>query len=172
MERRLNSPLTSGAGRLFDAVSALAGVRGVVDYEAQAAVELEMLATDVSLPADSSIYPFSIVEEAGCRMVKLADLISAVANDAKEDVPTAVISARFHSTVAQIIVRMCLLISADRGIRLVALSGGVFQNRLLLGQTVAALRREGLGVLTHRIVPCNDGGISLGQAVIANLTAS
>jgi hydrogenase maturation protein HypF len=172
LERRLNSPLTSGAGRLFDAVSALAGVRGVVDYEAQAAVELEMLATDVSLPADSSIYPFSIVEEAGCRMVKLADLISAVANDAKEDVPTAVISARFHSTVAQIIVRMCLLISADRGIRLVALSGGVFQNRLLLGQTVAALRREGLGVLTHRIVPCNDGGISLGQAVIANLTAS
>jgi hydrogenase maturation protein HypF len=104
-------------------------------------------------------------------MVKLADLISSVVSDAKEGVPPPVISARFHRTVARMILHMCRLISADRGIRLVALSGGVFQNRLLLGQTVAALRQEGLEVLTHRIVPCNDGGISLGQAVIANFTA-
>jgi hydrogenase maturation protein HypF len=168
MERRLNSPLTSGAGRLFDAVSALAGVRGVVDYEAQAAIELEMLAMEAASPADSEVYPFSIVEEGGCRMVKLADLISAVVKDAREDVLPSVISARFHGTVARMIVDMCRLISSERDIRLVALSGGVFQNRLLLAQTMAGLCREGFEVLTHRIMPCNDGGISLGQAVIAN----
>jgi hydrogenase maturation protein HypF len=169
--RKLNSPLTSGAGRLFDAVSALAGVRAVVDYEAQAAIELEMLATDAPVPADSSVYPFSVVEEGGCRMVKLADMISAVAGDVKKGVPPPLISARFHRTLARMIVHMCRLIAGDGGIRPVALTGGVFQNRLLLGLTIEALRREGFEVLTHRIVPCNDGGISLGQAVIANFAA-
>jgi len=172
MERRLNSPLTSGAGRLFDAVSALAGVRGVVDYEAQAAIELEMLAMEAAWPADCDLYSFSIVEEGGRRTVRLADLVSAVVEDARKDVPPSVISARFHGTVARMIVDMCRLISAHDGTRLVALSGGVFQNRLLLGQAVAGLRREGFEVLTHRIVPCNDGGISLGQAVIASFAAS
>ncbi|OGO03465.1 MAG: carbamoyltransferase HypF [Chloroflexi bacterium RBG_13_53_26] len=172
VERRLNSPLTSGAGRLFDAVSALAGVRGVVDYEAQAAIELEMLATDVIDPADSSCYPFSIVEETECRVLKLADLISAVVEDVEKGVPAPLISARFHRTMARIIVRMCRLIAGDRGIRLVALSGGVFQNRLLSRLTLEALQKEGFEVLTHRLVPCNDGGISLGQAVIANFALS
>jgi hydrogenase maturation protein HypF len=172
IERKLNSPLTSGAGRLFDAVSALAGVRGLVDYEAQAAIELEMLATDVMDPADSFCYPFSIIEKAGCRVVELADLISAVVRDVKQGIPAPLISARFHRTMSQIIVRMCCLIAGDRVIGLVALSGGVFQNRLLLGLTIETLRREGFEVLTHRIVPCNDGGISLGQAVIANFAVS
>ena len=168
VERRLNSPLTSGAGRLFDAISALAGVRGVVDYEAQAAIELEMTAMDGIGHPDSSHYPFSIVEEERCRLVKLAELVSAVVEDVKKGVPVPLISAKFHRTMTQIIVRMCRLVAREDGIRLVALSGGVFQNRLLSGLTIEALQNEGFEVLTHRMVPCNDGGVSLGQAVIAN----
>jgi hydrogenase maturation protein HypF len=168
LERRLNSPLTSSAGRLFDAVSALVGVRGTVDYEAQAAIELEMLALDEVGKLDSDLYPFSIVEAEGCKVVKLGGLISAVAEEVKNRVPVPIISARFHRTMAQIIVQMCQLVAKETNITLVALSGGVFQNRLLSRLTTEALQGEGFQVLTHRLVPCNDGGISLGQAVIAN----
>lgn len=170
IERRLNSPLTSSSGRLFDAVSALAGVRGTVDYEAQAAIELEMLAPEEVDKLDSDLYPFSIAEEQECNIVKLKELVSAVVDDIKIGVPVPLISAKFHKTVAQIILQTCQLIARETQINLVALSGGVFQNRLLLRLTIEALQREGFQVLTHRLVPCNDGGISLGQAVIANFT--
>jgi hydrogenase maturation protein HypF len=172
IERGLNSPLTSSAGRLFDAISALAGVRGVVDYEAQAAIELEMLAPDEVGKPDFNLYPLSIVEEGGCKVVKLAGLISAVVEDVKSRVPVPIISVKFHRTVAQMIVQMCQLIAKESGIKLVALSGGVFQNRLLLRLVTKALEEEGFDVLTHRLVPPNDGGISLGQAVIANFAPS
>ena len=168
LERRLNSPLTSSAGRLFDAVSAIAGVCGTVDYEAQAAIELEMLAPDEVGKLDSNLYPFSIVKAEGCKVAMLGELISAVAGEVKNRVPVPIISARFHRTMAQIIVQMCQLIAKETKINLVALSGGVFQNRLLSMLTTEALQGEGFQVLTHRLVPCNDGGISLGQAVIAN----
>ena len=170
IERRVNSPLTSSAGRLFDAVSALAGIRGLVDYEAQAAIELEMLAPDEVCEIDFDLYPFSIIEEQGCNVVKLGELVSAVVADVENRVPVPIISAKFHKTVARMIVQMCQLIAKKTGINLVALSGGVFQNRLLLRLTTEALEREGFDVLTHRLVPCNDGGISLGQAVIANFS--
>ena len=172
LERGLNCPQTSSAGRLFDAVSALAGVRGIIDYEAQAAIELEMLAPDDVDRRDFDSYPFSIDEEDRLRVVRLGGLVSAVLDDVREGVPVAAISARFHRTVGDIIVRMCQLISGETGIGLVALSGGVFQNRVLSRLVAAALEREGFRVLTHRQVPCNDGGISLGQAVIAQFAAS
>jgi len=169
-ERRVNSPLTSSAGRLFDAVSALAGVRGEVDYEAQAAIELEMLADeDENAPA---VYPFSIAREDGCRVVKLGGLVAAVIDDAKQGMPVSAVSTKFHWTMAKMIVDMCRAISRDTGIKVVALSGGVFQNRLLFRIAVDGLREEGFEVLTHRLVPCNDGGISLGQAAIANFAVS
>jgi len=155
LERGLNSPPTSSAGRLFDAISAIAGVCGIVDYEAQAAVELEMLAPDEVGKLDSNLYP-------------LGGLISTVAEEVKNQVPVPIISARFHKTMCQMIVQMCQLIAHETKINLVALSGGVFQNRLLLRLTTEALQGGGFQVLTHRLVPCNDGGISLGQAVIAN----
>ncbi|MBN2100120.1 MAG: carbamoyltransferase HypF [Dehalococcoidia bacterium] len=170
IERRVNSPLTSSAGRLFDAVSTLAGIRGEIDYEAQAAIELEMLA-DQDQKA-SAVYPFSFVEEAGCRVVRLADLIAAVIDDVKQGMPAGAISTKFHWTMAKMIVDMCRAISRDTGIKVVALSGGVFQNRLLFRLSVDSLRQEGFEVLTHRLVPCNDGGVSLGQAAIANFAAS
>ncbi len=166
LERGVNCPLTSSAGRLFDAVSALAGVRGEVDYEAQAVIELEMLAPDGDLKGE--IYPFSIVERAGMRVIQLAELFGEIVSEVKSGIPAVAISSRFHHTVASMVNEMCKLISSDTGITQVALSGGVFQNRLLLRLTSGALCEEGFTVLTHRMVPTNDGGISLGQAVVAN----
>ena len=98
----------------------------------------------------------------------LDELWSALAADVKDKVPVPIISLKFHHTIARITTAMCQKMAKDTGIKQVALSGGVFQNRLLLKLTTAALRREGFEVLTHRLVPPNDGGISLGQAVIAN----
>jgi hydrogenase maturation protein HypF len=170
LRRKVNSPLTSSAGRLFDAVSALAGVRGEINYEAQAAIELEMLAPDEVEESES--YPFSIVEEGGMRVVKLKELFSAVVWDIRNQAPVPIISLKFHNTVAQIVAEMCKLVAKEIGINQVALSGGVFQNRLLLRLTTSALQREDFSVLTHHLVPCNDGGISLGQAVIANFANS
>ncbi len=94
-----------------------------------------------------------------------------IVQDVKNRVSISIISLKFHNTVAQIIARMCKLIARESGITQVALSGGVFQNRLLLKLTTTTLQRDGFRVLTHHLVPCNDGGISLGQAVIANFAS-
>lgn len=171
LKRGINCPLTSSAGRLFDAVSALVGVREEIDYEAQAAIELEMLAPNEVDKFGANCYPFYIIEHQGMRVVKLEELFSTIVQDVKNQVPVPVISLKFHSTMAQIIARMCNLIARESGITQVALSGGVFQNRLLFMSSTTALQREGFRVLTHHLVPCNDGGISLGQAVIANFAS-
>ncbi|MBM4432553.1 MAG: carbamoyltransferase HypF [Chloroflexi bacterium] len=171
IKRGLNSPLTSSAGRLFDAVSAISGVRQEIGYEAQAAIELEMMAPDKTGKIEVGSYPFSIIESEKNRIVKLGDLISAVVQDVSSEVPVPQISLKFHNTVAEMMVKMCQLIAQDTGINRVALSGGVFQNRLLLKLAKSSLQKEGFDVLIHRLVPCNDGGISLGQAVIANFAS-
>ena len=183
IERKINSPLTSSMGRLFDAVSALLGIRGEIDYEGQAAVELEMAAhsSPITRPVPSGArgldeeildnnksYPYCIAEDEGVRIVHLRDLLSAVIQDLHHGVSKGMIAVKFHNAVAQMTNEMCHLIADETGISQVALSGGVFQNRLLLRKAVSLLEGEGLEVFTHRQVPCNDGGISLGQAVIAN----
>ena len=172
LKRAINCPLTSSAGRFFDAVSAVAGVREEIDYDAQAAIELEMLAPDELGGFKPNCYPFSIVEHQGVRVVKLGELFSAVVQDVKNQAPVPIISLKFHNTAAQIVVEMCKMITKETRITQVALSGGVFQNRLLLSLTNVALQRENFSVLTHHLVPCNDGGISLGQAVIANFASN
>lgn len=166
IERGVNSPLTSSCGRLFDAVSALIGVRSRIDYEAQAAIELEMVADETELGS----YPFSITEQNGMNIVHFDELFAAIIADLGKGVPPASISAKFHRTIAGVVKQMCRCLVDRTGINKVALSGGVFQNRLLLRLTVSALEEAGLRVLTHSEVPANDGGISLGQAVIANFT--
>jgi hydrogenase maturation protein HypF len=168
IERRINSPLTSSMGRLFDAISALLGIRGEIDYEGQAAVELEMSAYEEDYVHVQESYPYHIVEEEGIRIVRLRDLLSTILEDLRQNISKGRISVKFHNTVAQMINEMCRLIADETGITQVALSGGVFQNRLLLRKTVSLLKSSGFQVFTHRQVPCNDGGISLGQAVIAN----
>jgi len=164
----LNSPLCSSMGRLFDAVSALISIRGEIDYEGQAAIELEMAAYDAFDKVGNEGYPYSITEDDEANIIHLKELLSAIVDDLCQGVSKATISARFHNTVAQMICEMCQLIAGRTGINQVALSGGVFQNRLLLRETVPLLKAADFAVLTHKQVPCNDGGISLGQAIIAN----
>ena len=168
LERGINCPLTSSAGRLFDTVSALAGIRGKIDYEAQAAIELEMAAPDDLDYSDIATYPFTINESHGLKIIGLAEFISAIIHDIRNGVNTSLLSARFHASIARILTCVCRSISDEYGIREVALSGGVFQNRLLFNLVVTDLKKEGFEILTHKLVPCNDGGLSLGQAVIAN----
>ena len=160
--RGINSPVTSSAGRLFDAVAALLGVRDVINYEGQAAVELEQLAD----PGEAGSYQARIGDQtpfgiSGC------DLVRAAAEDTAAGIPGAIVAARFHHGVAALIEDGCLLLRERHGLATVALSGGVFQNLLLLHDTVARLEARGFRVLVHSRIPCNDGGISLGQAVIA-----
>jgi hydrogenase maturation protein HypF len=160
--RGVNSPVTSSAGRLFDAVAALLGVRDAINYEGQAAVELEQLAD----PDEEGSYrarmgnhvPFGIN---GC------DLVREAAEDIAAGTPRELVAARFHHGVAALIEAGCVLLRERHGLGTVALSGGVFQNLLLLRGTVARLESRGFRVLVHSRVPCNDGGISLGQAVVA-----
>jgi hydrogenase maturation protein HypF len=177
VERRINSPLNSSMGRLFDAVSALLGIRSEIDYEGQAAVELEMaayssvLARSVSEGAISGAqesYPYRTGEDKGIRIVRLKDLLWAVIEDLQHGVSRGRVSVKFHNTIARMVNEMCRLIADETGITQVALSGGVFQNRLLLRKSIDLLESSGFQVFTHGHVPCNDGGISLGQAVIAN----
>ncbi len=167
MAAKVNSPLTSSCGRLFDAVSALLGVRGVVNYEGQAAIEMEMLAAagvdevyDWSRP---SSYPI---------IIDPAPVLRGVVSDLRRGVDVAVISARFHNTIAEIIVGVSQAARERTGINRVALSGGVFQNIYLLGRTLDRLESQGFEALIHHQVPTNDGGIALGQAVIANARLS
>jgi len=117
---------------------------------------------------DEESYPYSITEAKGMKIVQLSDLLSAIIEDLKQGISQGEISVKFHNTIAQMTSEMCHLIASETGINQVALSGGVFQNRLLLRKTVSLLENSGFQVFTHRQVPCNDGGISLGQAVIAN----
>jgi hydrogenase maturation protein HypF len=166
LEKSINTPLTSSLGRLFDAVAALIGVRGIIEYEAQAAIDLEMLA--MAAGDETGLYPFSTVEQDGTTIIKIHDLLAAIIKDISVAVPGAIIAARFHNTVARMILDLCQLISGETDIMKVALSGGVFQNRLLLKKAIARLESTNFEVYTHRQVPCNDGGISLGQVVIAN----
>ena len=172
LKRGLNCPSTSSAGRLFDAVSAIVGVCSKISYEAQAAIELEMAAEGARRSRTTKPYPFEIAEQNGLRVVRLSKLIASIVDDVRGGVPSSRISLKFHRTVAQIVREMCLSMSKDTGIKAVALSGGVFQNRLLMRLVVEALETEGFKVLTHRDVPCNDGCISLGQAVVANFALS
>jgi hydrogenase maturation protein HypF len=162
----VNSPLTSSAGRLFDAAAALLGVRDAINYEGQAAVELEQLA-DPRVPAELEAYPAGLDDGEGPFRARGADLLHALLDDQTNGVPAPLIAARFHHGVAALIEAGCLRLRESHGLGTVALSGGVFQNRLLLGAAVTRLEARGFRVLLHARVPCNDGGISLGQAVIA-----
>ncbi|HEX6920522.1 MAG TPA: carbamoyltransferase HypF [Actinomycetes bacterium] len=165
-DRGVNAPLTSSAGRLFDAVAALAGVRDSVTYEGQAAVELEQLAEpdeDGSYPAGAS--GSGVVDDP--LVLRGTDLVRSVVDDLSRTVPVGRVAARFHNGLADALVAAASTLRRRHGLDVVALSGGVFQNALLLDRLVTLLELRGFRVLTHSRVPPNDGGISLGQAAVA-----
>ncbi len=161
---RLNTPLTSSMGRLFDAVAVLAGVRDDALYEGQAAIELEALAD----PAAEGAYGFGAHERAdGTVVIDSAPVLAAVLDDLAAGVGAPAVSARFHRAGVAAIVDGCAGAASALGIRQVALSGGVFMNRLVLGGAVRGLAEAGLEPLTHRRLPANDGGVAFGQAIVA-----
>jgi hydrogenase maturation protein HypF len=165
IELNLNSPLTSSMGRLYDAVSAMAGIRYTIDYEAQAAIEMEM--TAYSAAGEEGSYPFSLTGDNNYTIIRLHQLVAAVLDDLLSGSDSSTVGMRFHNTVAAMTRDVCVKIRQGTGLNQVALSGGCFQNRLLLTKVTGLLSQSGFDVLTHKNVPANDGGISLGQAVIA-----
>ena len=160
LAKGVNSVETSSCGRLFDAVAAIAGVRLEASYEGQGAMEIEALAVRAALdPGD--IYPFDTIDIE----LDLRETIRAIARDRNSP---ELVAGRFHNTLAHAIAKVCSSIAASEGLHRVCLSGGTFQNFHLLSLTVGLLRKAGLEVYLHSRVPPNDGGLSLGQAVVAN----
>jgi hydrogenase maturation protein HypF len=161
-ERGVNAPLSSSAGRLFDAVAALLSVRDTINYEGQAAVELEQLAD----PGETGTYRCEITGQ-GPFLIETSGLVRAATGALTEGAPAPLIAARFHNGIAALIEDGCVLARERHGLDTVALSGGVFQNLLVTERAAARLAARGFRVLLHSRVPCNDGGLSLGQAVVA-----
>ncbi len=163
LETGLGCAPTSSMGRLFDAVSALAGVRQSVDHEAQAAIELEGLARGSDAGGDAR-YRFTVDGADPTALIDPAPVLGAVVDDVRSEVSPGVIGARFHRAVAALILDLA---TANPGYT-VALSGGVFQNALLLRTATTLLSDNGFDVITHRRVPPNDAGIALGQLLVGN----
>jgi len=162
LARNLNSIPTSSAGRLFDAVASISGLRHTVSFEGQAAMELEFAAD----PAESAHYDFAITTSDPIQ-IDLRAAIRAIAADLARHASPAVISARLHNTLTAVIVEVCSRLRVHTGESRVCLSGGCFQNQRLLASAVHALARANFSVFHQRIVPANDGGIALGQAASA-----
>jgi len=164
--RGLNTPLTSSCGRLFDAVSALVGVCSEATYEGQAAIELEAVSLD-GYTEEVRPYPFALDIAEGIHILRLRPLFEALVADVRQGTPVTVIGARFHAMLVAAVVEVCRRLREQTGLNEVALSGGCFQNRLLLDGASHALGERGFTVYTHHRAPANDGGLSLGQAVVA-----
>ena len=158
IERKVNSPLTCGAGRIFDAVSSLLNLCQVATFRAEGPMRLE----SVIQSGIEDFYPFEISET-----IKLDEILHGIVEDILRGTSTGVISARFHNTIAAIVAAAASSIRNSYDIHRVVLSGGVFQNGYLFERTVNILRKDNFEVYTHAAVPCNDGGIALGQLAVA-----
>ena len=158
LEREINSVPTSSMGRLFDAVAALLGIRQTVTYEGQAAIELEVTAA----PNVTEHYQFDLSGD----LFDAAPIFVEMVKDLRAGLQTAVIAAKFHNAVADLIVQLSLQMRKQHGLNQVALSGGVFQNVTLLETAVRQLHQHNFEILIHHLVPPNDGGLALGQVMI------
>ena len=164
VEKGINCPFTSSVGRLFDICSALLGRCFCNTYEGRAAVELESLAQGGDV---QGIYPFRIREEGGKLVLEHQGIVAGVIDDILKGRGEGEIAFRFHRSLVELIIQTCERLGQRWGEKMVFLSGGVFQNRYLLSETIDELRERGFKPFYHRQVPANDGGISLGQAVVA-----
>ncbi len=164
IDRQIHSPRTSSCGRLFDAVAAVAGIRSTVTYEAQAAIELEMAAHDST---DEGAYPFDLISDGTQWQIGTLSLFQEILRDIRRQESVADISRRFHAGLAKVFVELTDKIREQSKLNRVCLSGGCFQNVLLFQLMVEGLRAKSFEVYFHSEVPAGDGGISLGQALVA-----
>jgi hydrogenase maturation protein HypF len=158
LNKNINCPLTSSMGRFFDAAASLIGVRHTANYEAQAAIELESLA-DLS---EKGSYQFTIEDG----IINSNLLWKSIITQLRDHIPASILSARFHNSIVELVITICQQIRSETGNNTTALSGGVWQNQYLLQRTIQKLEENGFVVLQHSQYPTNDGGISLGQAMI------
>ena len=166
----INSPLTSSIGRLFDGVAAILGIRNQVSFEGQAAMALEMLANDeTNYLTAADLYGYDLSAHEVCE-ISLRSLINGIVKDLKNGVSPADISTRFHLSLIQLYTEICGHLRMETGINQVVLSGGVFQNAIILKGLIAGLERKGFQVFSNSRIPANDGGIALGQAMVAAAT--
>ncbi|GIM28092.1 carbamoyltransferase [Clostridium polyendosporum] len=163
LDANINCPETSSMGRFYDAVASLIGIRDNITYEGQAAVEMEAIISDECL----DYYSYNIRKDS-TYIIEPYKIIEGVIKDKLLSVPKEIISAKFHNTVVRFSKEMCNLIRIDTGINEVALSGGVFQNAYLLKRLIDELKNDEFIVYTNKLVPMNDGGVSVGQVVVAN----
>jgi hydrogenase maturation protein HypF len=172
MEQGVNSPLTSSCGRLFDAVAALAGIRQQVNYEAQAAIELEMAMTPSE---EDAPYPMKLLPDRATDhateddrwIISTRPMFEALLDDLSRDVPVGAISRRFHNGLVECFLELATLLREKNALHRVCLSGGTFHNIYLSQRLEARLSEAGFEVLTQKEVPSGDGGLSLGQALVA-----
>jgi hydrogenase maturation protein HypF len=162
MEKGVNCPQTSSLGRLFDAVAAIIGIRQRVNFEGQAAMELEMLAQDSS----EAIYDIQWTSQAPIKILP-QPIIRGVVQDIQNGMSPADISIKFHQTLIVLFGEICGTVRRDHDLNRVVLSGGCFQNSLLLKGLIGQLEAHHFEVYAHQQVPANDGGIALGQAMVA-----
>jgi hydrogenase maturation protein HypF len=165
IQREVNTVMTSSCGRLFDAVASLLGFRHRNAYEGQAPIELE----NRQHSRETGLYPWNIQETSETLILITSDIIKGIVEDLKKGVNGSIISRRFHNTLIQMFTETCVRLREENGIETVALSGGAFQNATLLSGLTGALSVRGFKVLSHSMIPTNDGGLSLGQAVFAGL---
>lgn len=167
LEHKINTPLTSSMGRLFDAVAALIGIRQQVTYEAQAAIELETLVDPNETAAYHTGFEIDPASSQLPHQIDIRPLLNGILSDLNNNTPIPQISARFHNSIAQMVLIIAAAMRSTYNLNHVVLSGGVWQNLVLLRRVVILLLREGFNVVLHHQVPANDGGLALGQAVIA-----
>jgi hydrogenase maturation protein HypF len=164
IERKVNSPLTSSCGRLFDAVAALIGIRQQINYEAQAAIELEMEIGDSN---EDEVYPFDLTRDRDSWIIGTRSLFQSILGDISLGVPAPLISARFHNGLVAVLAKTAALLREQTGLGRVCLSGGTFNNVYLVEHLRRRLLNDGFQVFAQNEVPSGDGGLSLGQAMIA-----
>ncbi|MFC1755654.1 hypothetical protein ACFL96_20080 [Thermoproteota archaeon] len=165
IRRGINSPLTSSVGRLFDAVSSILDICHIVKFEAQAAIELEKVA---SKSDDSGLYEFELDDKKQPFIISYRGLIKEIYSDIKNGIPKEAIAKRFHNSLANVIIKVLNRIRSEYNIRDVVLSGGVFANKLLLESAKKRISDSGCNLITSEDVPVNDLSICLGQAYIAS----
>ena len=174
-EKNFNTPSTSSMGRLFDAVASLVLSKDKANFEAELAMELERVATGYGLSLEcardrqATGYEFKIIKQKDKYIIDPTAIFKGIVSDLRKNVTKAKIAYAFHFTVAQIIQKISLKISQKAGIKKVVLSGGVFQNKLLLKMSLELLQQKNLWVFTHQKLSCNDSGLSLGQAMVAGV---